>query len=382
MLLPAPRIIDRCSDLDTIFLIHYNCSMAYTTPEFQVALVGAGPIGIELAVALKQFGVNYVHFEAGQLGQTLTWWPRSTRFFSSPERIALSGVPINTVDQQHITGEQYLAYLRGLVEHFDLAIHFYEPVVSLKREAEGGFRLVTRRATGERRWRAERVVLAIGGMHAPNRLDIPGEDLPHVSHYFDEPHRYFRQRLVVVGGGNSAVEAALRCWRAGADVTLSYRHAALNREEIKPFLMADFETVTRERKMRFLPNTVPVEIRPGEIVLAPTDESGRPTAGPRNCLPADFVLLLTGHRMDPTLLEQVGVNMQGETRAPEHDPETMETNVPGLYVAGVTVGGSQMQYKHFIETSHAHVPKILRAITGRVYDLPVFDPSSPPSETR
>ncbi|HZW03881.1 MAG TPA: NAD(P)-binding domain-containing protein [Anaerolineaceae bacterium] len=356
--------------------------MDLSLPEYFVALIGAGPIGIELAVALKQTGVNYVHFEAGQLGQTLTWWPHNTRFFSSPERIALSGVPIHNPDQQHITGEQYLAYLRSLVEQYQLDIHLYERVVSLERLPAGGFALTSRRQTGEHRWRAAKVILAIGGMHAPNRLEIPGEDLPHVSHYFDDPHRFFRQRLVVVGGGNSAVEAALRCWRAGADVTLSYRGPDLNREEIKPFLLADFDTVTREGKMRFLPATAAVEIRPGEIVLAPAGPDGQPVEGPCPCLPADFVLLLTGHRMDTTLLEQAGVDMQGAEEMPRHNPLTMETNVPGLFVAGVTVGGSQMQYKHFIETSHAHVPKIVHAITGRRYDLPLVDPSSPPSETR
>ncbi len=174
-----------------------------------VVIVGAGPIGLELAVALKRAGVDYVQFDARQIGYTISWWPRNTNFFSTSERIALAGVPIQNTHQGRVTGEDYLAYLRGIVEMFDLQVETYTPVTRIQRQPEG-FLLHTSSPRGPRRYHCRRVVLAKGNMDRPNMLDIPGEDLPHVTHYFKDPHPYFRQRLLVVGGRNSAIEAALR----------------------------------------------------------------------------------------------------------------------------------------------------------------------------
>ena len=171
--------------------------------EYEVAIVGAGPIGIELAVLLKRAGVRYIQFDARQIANTMTWWPRNTTFFSTTERLAIAGVPIQNNHQGRITGEDYIAYLRAVVEQFDLPIHSYEPVTSIQR-SQDGFDLSTLPQTGARSYRARRVVLAIGDMHYPNWLNIPGEDLPHVSHYFRDPHDYFRRRLLIVGGKNSA----------------------------------------------------------------------------------------------------------------------------------------------------------------------------------
>jgi thioredoxin reductase (NADPH) len=179
-----------------------------------VGIVGAGPIGIELAVALKKAGVSMLQFDARQVGYTISWFAPQTRFFSSNERIAIAGVPLYTMDQSKCTREEYLAYLRGIVEQFNLDIRTYEPVVKVTR-AEEGFELTTAPAAGERKYRVRRLVLAAGGTAKPRRLHIPGEDLPHVSHYFQDPHRYFRKRLLVVGGRNSAVEAALRSTTPG-----------------------------------------------------------------------------------------------------------------------------------------------------------------------
>ena len=176
-----------------------------------VAIIGAGPIGIELAVCLQRAGADYIHFDAHQVAHTLTWWPRNTSFFSTTERLAIAGVPIQNNHQQRITGEEYVAYLRGVVEQFDLRINTYEPVTAVAKTAEG-FAITTQRLAGPRHYAARRVVLVIGDMHFPHRLEIPGEDLPHVSHYFHDPHDYFRKRVLIVGGKKSAVEAALRCW--------------------------------------------------------------------------------------------------------------------------------------------------------------------------
>lgn len=331
--------------------------------QHEVAIIGAGPIGLELAACLKQAGVDYIHFDAQQIGYTMTWWPRNTNFFSTTERLAIAGVPIQNNHQQRITGEEYLAYLRAVVEQFDLPIHSYEPVTALK-PTPNGFALTTQPLSGERQYGARRVVLAIGDMHGPNRLHIPGEDLPHVAHYFRDPHDYFRKRLLVIGGRNSAAEAALRCWRAGAEVTVSYRRAQFDDRRVKHWLLPDIEAQIEAGTIRFLPETYPVEITPTHAVLQPT-RNGPSGNQPALRVPTDFVLLATGFRGDQRLLEMAGVELHGENRVPRCDAETMETNVPGLYIAGTVAAGIQQRYTLFIENCHEHAGRITKAITGR-----------------
>jgi thioredoxin reductase (NADPH) len=328
-----------------------------------LVIVGAGPIGIELAAAVKREKLRYHHFEARQIAATIAWYAPATRFFSSPERISICGVPLQTVDQSKATREEYLTYLRSVVQQFDLAIHSYEPVVHADRLEDGTFRLVTRPAAGERTTLARRVVLAIGDMHRPRRLGVPGEDLPTVSHYLDDPHRYFRRRVVIVGGKNSAVEAAIRCARVGAEVTLSYRGEELAANRIKYWLLPEIRAMIRDGRIRFLPSTRPVEILPDRIRLAVGDPEA---AKPAQEIPADFVLLLTGYEQDPTLFRLFGVELEGPGGKPRHDEATMETNVPGVYVAGTAAAGTQLTgVKAFIETSHVHVDRIVAALTGR-----------------
>lgn len=324
----------------------------------EVIVIGAGPIGLELAVALKLEGIDYLQLDAGPIGRTIEWYPRQVRFFSSPERIAIAGVPLVTTDQSKATREEYLAYLRGIVEQFDLEIRSYERVTGLSKDP-GGFAVTTTAAAGPGEYRARRVVLAIGDMAFPLELGIPGENLPHVSHYFDEPHRYFRQRLLIVGGRNSAVEAAIRCHRAGARVTLSYRGGSLPAESVKYWLLPEIEGFIRQGHVDFRPRTAPVEIRPAETLLRHA-ESGE-TAAVR----ADFVLLLTGYRADLTLFRLAGVTMEGENESPRHDPATMETDVPGLYVAGTAAAGTQRRFRLFIENCHVHVNRIMAHVTGK-----------------
>jgi thioredoxin reductase (NADPH) len=173
--------------------MHNNDTITAT----DIAIVGAGPIGIELAVSLKQLGVDYLHFDAQQIGYTMSWWPRDTTFFSTTERIEIAGVPIQNTAQGRTTGEEYLAYLRSIVEQFDLRVNTYEPVTGIER-TDGGFLLLTQPQTGPRRYRARNVVLASGDMHRPHRLGIPGEDLPHVDGYLREPHRYYGRKVLII----------------------------------------------------------------------------------------------------------------------------------------------------------------------------------------
>lgn len=333
--------------------------------QIDVAIVGGGPIGIELAIALKRLGVEHILFEASQIGEAFMKWPPNTRFFSTPEHVALAGIPVHSLDQGSISGEHYLAYLRTLVEMFDLNLHNYEAVTAVHPQ-NPGFLIHTSTRAGDRTYRARYVVLATGGMAGPRRLNIPGEDLAHVSHYFPGAHPYFRTRLLIVGGRNSAVEAALRCWRVGAtQVAISYRRPEPDWDRIKPHLAVDLKDRLEKGEIVFYPATVPVEITPTHVVLASTKDGQTPNGSTLNH-EADFVYLATGFRADMHLFAETGVKLLGKEQAVFHHPETMETNVPGLFAAGTAVAGTQERFTHFISTSHDHIAKIVKAITGEV----------------
>lgn len=328
-------------------------------PKTPVIIVGAGPIGLEVAARLKADGLNYIQLEAGQLGQTISWYPQQARFFSSAARIAIAGVPLLTPDQSKATKEEYLLYLRAVAIQFGLAIRTYERVVSIRRHKDNFSVETVCKLTGvTNHYAARAVVSAIGDMHSARRLDIAGEDLPFVSHYFQSPLPFFGRRLLIVGGRNSAVEAALRCHHAGAKVTIVYRGAQLPEDSIKYWLLPEIRGLIREGQIAFLPNTQIASIEPNTANLIGMQ-------GQKERLAVDFVLLLTGYTMDATLLEQAGVELVGPDRVPSFDPNTMETNVPGLYVAGTATAGTQQRHKVFIETCHDHADRIAAALQGR-----------------
>jgi thioredoxin reductase (NADPH) len=330
----------------------------------EVIIVGAGPIGLEMAVALKQAGVDYLHLEAKQIAYTISWFAPQTRFFSSNERIAIAGVPLQTPDGSKSTREQYLTYLRSVVEQFDLQVNTYEPVTGIRRVGSE-FELTTSPASGERRYRCNKLILATGGTDRPRRLNVPGEDLPHVSHYFTDPHLYFRKRLLIVGGKNSAVEAALRCHSAGARVALSYRRDRLPEKSIKYWLLPEINHLIQAGRIEAHFNTVPVSIAPGRVTLASVGAVGSNGDGAvTREVAADFVLALIGYEQDDTLFRLAGIREQGDCRAPVFDERTMEASVPGVYVIGTAVGGTQDKYTVFIENCHVHVARVLAALTG------------------
>jgi thioredoxin reductase (NADPH) len=334
-------------------------SQAKPEDSAEVAIVGAGPIGLELAVGLKRAGVSYVQFDGRQIGHTISWFAPETRFFSSNERIAIAGVPLNTPDQTKCTREQYLAYLRGIVQLFDLKVKTYESVIGIERQEGGGFHVTTEGSSWRRQgYRVNKIVLATGGTAKPRRLNVPGEDLSHVSHYFKDPHTYFRKWVLIVGGRNSAVEALLRCHHAGAHVMLSYRRDKLDAASIKYWLMPEITGLIESKKVRAWFNTVPTEITPSHVTLEHVD-GGRPQE-----VAADFVLLLVGYEADMALAKMAGVQLIGPQQVPVFNEKTMETNVPGVYLAGTVVGGTQEKYRVFIENCHVHVDRIVAALTG------------------
>jgi len=336
-----------------------------------IALIGAGPIGLELAVALKAAGLDYVHLDARQIGGTIQWWPPGTRWFSSPERISIAGVPLVTPHQEKATREEYLAYLRGIVLQFGLEILTYRRVVHIARDAnaEHPFTLQTKRTPGGspqdmttappgETIRARRLIFATGGTERPRMLEIPGENLPHVTHYFQDPHTYFQQKLLIVGGRNSAIEAALRCHRAGAHVALSYRHPALDAKDIKYWLYPEVQSLIKAGAITGYFDTSPTAITPTQVTLRHKD-------GREEAVPADFVLLMTGYIADMTLCRMAGVELSGPGDCPKYDPDTLETSVPGVYMAGTATGGTQSKYRVFLENCHVHVRQILAALQGQ-----------------
>lgn len=365
-----------------------------------VALVGAGPIGLELAVALKRRGIEYLHFDAKQIGYTISWFAPQTRFFSSNDRIAIAGVPLDTPDQGKATREEYLAYLRSVARQFDLKVRTYEPVINIAR-AGTGFELTTNARGTEHRTRCNKLILVTGGTDRPRKLDIPGENLPHVSYYFQDPHTYYGRDLLIIGGKNSAVEAALRCHHAGARVTISYRREQLPQKSIKYWLLPEITHLIQSGKIAAHFSTVPVKITASHVTLAKSEdrgskiEDGKDAPSPssilhlpssssspsaqRLAIPTDFILALIGYEQDNTLFKLAGLELQEGSGAPVFDEQTMESSVPNLYVAGTAVGGTQDKFTVFIENCHVHVDRILAALTGGAVPQPPTPNAAPES---
>lgn len=327
-----------------------------------VIIIGAGPSGLATAIAARQLGLDYVVVEKGTLVDGIYRFPPQMVFFTTPERLEIGGLPL-TSPHEKPTRDEALRYYRRVVDACQLQVVLHERVLRIEREPYGGetaFAVESVSDTGVQRARhARAVVLAMGYYDHPNLLGVPGEDLPHVSHYYGEAHRHYRRRVVIVGGKNSACEAALELCRAGADVTLVHRHEALG-ESVKYWVRPDIENRIRDGAVRARFNTRVVEIRHTSVLVAPAgDEAAVPEA-----IPADDVLLLTGYHADPAFLRAAGVEVDDETWAPRLDPETFETNVPNLFVAGGQVAGRRTG-SIFIENGRFHGEAIARVLASR-----------------
>jgi thioredoxin reductase (NADPH) len=324
-----------------------------------LVIVGGGPSGLSAAIAAKHQGLDYQVVEQGVLVNSIFNFPPQMVFFTTPELLEIGGLPFVSPYEKPTRAEA-LRYYRKVVDVFDLQILFEEKVLSVKpaeeREAEGAaFEVETVSSRGVRRVRLGRnVVLAIGYYDHPVMLGVPGEDLPHVHHYYGDPHAHYRQRVVVVGGGNSAAEASLELHRAGAFVTLVHRWGEL-KSTIKYWVKPDIENRIKEGSVAARFNTCVTEIRPTSVIV-------RGPHGPEE-IPADAVYLLTGYHPDYELMTAAGVLLD-ERGVPAHDPATFETNVPGLFVAGGALAGRDTA-PIFIENGRFHGEKIVEAIMRR-----------------
>jgi len=325
-----------------------------------VLVVGAGPAGLATAIAATKRGLSCQVIEKGALVNSLLHYPTEMVFFTTPELMEIGGMPfVSPYDKP--TRMEALRYYRRVSDAFKLDVVFDETVVAVSRDStigHGGALVVdTKSARGVRRsWHALTVVLATGAYDVPNRMDIPGEELPHVSHYYSQPHPFFRKKVVIVGGKNSAVEAALDLYRSGSLPTIVHRRSALG-EGIKYWVKPDIENRIKEGSVQAHFDARVVEIRPTTVVIEQKGETRE--------LEADAVFLLTGYGADTTLLRGAGVDIHADTCGPSFDPETFETNVPGLYTVGAMVAGVQSG-KIFIENGRFHGEKVIEGIQKRL----------------
>lgn len=319
-------------------------------------VIGAGPCGLAAAIAAKQAGLSCVVLDRRTLVSTIERYPLQMTFFSTPERIEIGGIPFISSHEKP-TRADGLIYYRRVAEHFALDIRPGEDVTEVTREADGTFTVLATRAHDARRYRADAVVFATGYYDNPNFLRIPGEDLPHVTHYFLEGHPYWHRNVIVIGAGNSSVDAALECWRAGATVTLVHFGEGFDRT-VKAWVLPDITNRVKE-------GSIGVRWRARVRAITPTDvEVVSDPSGAVERIPADAVLAMTGYHADTSLLRRLGVPVDEQTGVPAHDEGTMGTPVEGVYLAGVMASGNDAN-RLFIENSRGHGELIVRDILTR-----------------
>jgi thioredoxin reductase (NADPH) len=321
-----------------------------------LVIVGAGPCGLAAAISAQRAGLKPLVIESQVAVSTIAAYPAYVRFFSTAEKLAIGALPF-VIATEKPSRRDALAYYRAAVLHFAIPLRQRERVTAIEALPGGeGFTVRSRTQAGaERRTRTRAVVVATGYFGSPNRIGVPGEDLPHVTHTYHEGHEAFLQDAVVVGGGNSAAEAALDLWRSGARVTLVHFGPTFDKK-IKPWVLPDFSNRVKEGLIGARWNARVVAIEPEHVVIRTPDGEDR--------LKADRVYIMTGFAPSLDLLRETGVPIDHETGIPEHNPETLETSVPGVYIAGVVVAGYDAN-KVFIENGRYHGERIVAHLLGK-----------------
>jgi thioredoxin reductase (NADPH) len=322
--------------------------------ELDLVVIGGGPCGVAAAISAQRAGLAVAVIEAKVVASSIAQYPTYVRFFSTAEKLSLGEVPF-VVAAEKPSRRDALAYYRSVVRHFGIRVRQYERVQSIEH-SDGAFVVRSMvRGGDQRETRAKAVVVATGYFGSPNFLRVPGEDMPHVTHVYREGHEAFDQDVVVVGGGNSAAEAALDLWRSGARVTLVHFGPTFDKK-IKPWVLPDFVNRTKEGAIATRWNSRVRAIESDSVII-----SG-PSAEER--LPATFVYAMTGFAPMLDLLRQANVPIDEKTGIPQHDPDTLETSVPGIFIAGVVVAGYDAN-KIFIENGRYHGDRIVARLLGR-----------------
>lgn len=314
-------------------------------------IIGGGPIGLACGIAAKQAGLSHVILEKGCLVNSLYNYPVNMTFFSTSEKLEIGDTPFVTTNPKPKRAEA-LEYYRRIQDKFSLNTHLFEEVLTVEKK-EGIF--FTKSSKGE--YRSLFVIVATGFYDRPNLMNIQGEQLPKVKHYYDDPHYYANQKVVVIGNSNSSVDAALETFRKGAEVTMVIRRGTIG-ERVKYWVRPDIENRIAEGSIKAHFNSCLLAIRPQEVDIQTSD-------GKVLTIANDFVLALTGYQPDFAFLTKIGIRLSDDDLLiPAHDTDTMETNLPGLYLAGVVCGGMNT-HLWFIENSRAHAQQIVEHILSK-----------------
>ncbi len=319
--------------------------------EFDVIIIGGGPTGLACGIEAQRSGLSYLILEKGAVTESIRRFPLQMTFFSTPELLELGEIPFPST-QVRPSRNEALQYYRRITDYFDLNLKLHTPVTSLHR-CEQDFEVETPAG----RFRGSHLIIATGYFDNSNRLEIPGEDLDHVISYYDEPYRYARNRVAVIGGRNSAVETALELYRHGAEVHLIHRRPQLG-DSVKYWVRPDIENRIRREEIRAHFSTVVRAIEARGLRLQAAD------GGKEFRLDVDFVIKHIGYRPDEALLRSVGIEVDDQTLIPSYDPRSFETNVAGVFVAGSVVCGCET-WNIFIENGRAHARPIIDEIRSR-----------------
>jgi thioredoxin reductase (NADPH) len=316
--------------------------------KYDVLIIGGGPIGLACGIEAKKAGLSYIILEKGCLVNSLYNYPANMTFFSTSDKLEIGSVPFVSNNIKP-TRSEALEYYRRVAEHFNLDLRLFEEVNNIRKEGT-----IYSVESSKSHYKAANIIISTGFYDIPNMLNIPGEDLPKVRHYYKDPHFYAKQHVIVVGANNSSVDVALETYRKGAQVSMVIRESEIG-ERVKYWVRPDIVNRIKEGSIKAYFNSSLAEIRENEVDIIGPD--GKIT------IQNDFVLAMTGYQPDLSFLKKLGINIsKDEQQIPEHDPETMETNMKGIYLAGVICGGMNT-HAWFIENSRVHAEKIIKQLT-------------------
>lgn len=309
-------------------------------------IIGAGPSGLSVAIEAQRAGLKYCVIEKGSIVNSIQHFPAEMTFFSTPELLEIGNIPFTSA-QMRPTRTEGLEYYTRVADFFKLELKLFEKVISISK-SDDEISVITTKG----QYLTKNIVLATGYYDNPNMLNIPGEELPKVSHFYSEPYQFYRQHVAVIGAKNSAAIAALELYRHGAKVTLIHRGDMLS-DKIKYWVLPDIENRIKEGSITAMFNTTVTRILPNKLELIQDGTSIE--------IPNDFVFAMTGYHPDYGFLKSIGISLDEDASAPMHNPETLETNVKGVYVAGSIVAGKNNN-KIFIENGRLHGKMIISSI--------------------
>lgn len=319
--------------------------------DYDLIIVGGGPIGLACAIEAQKKNLKYLIIEKGAIVNSIFNYPLYMTFFSTAERLEIGDIPFNCLAPKP-GRQEALEYYRNIHRYFNFSINLFEKVNGIQKKAQNQFEITTDKGN----YASKNVVIATGFYDIPITMNVKGEELSKVRHYYKEAHEYAFRNVLVVGANNSSVDAALECWRKGANVTMVIRKNEIN-NRVKYWVKPDIENRIAEGSIKAYFESNITEIRDNEVEIE--------TPNGKVTIENDFVLALTGYKPDLNFLENIGIQLsEDELKIPVYNPETMETNIEGLFLAGVVCGGMQT-HKWFIENSRIHAKMIMAYITSK-----------------